>query len=91
MSNYIKDKEKIKLLRDTCEEIIKAVQVELKDFFTFQFKLIGSGEKQLITENREDGNFDLDYNLILQRDKMNLINKTLEMIFFKSSVFLIYF
>ena len=66
------------------------MQVELKDFFTFQFKLIGSGEKQLITENREDGNFDLDYNLILQRDKMNLINKTLEMIFFKSSVFYLF-
>lgn len=60
-------------LTDVCEEVIHYVQNEVRDHFTFDIRLIGSGEKKLLTQNSENGNFDLDYNLILQKDKQNLI------------------
>lgn len=53
-------------VRKELEEIIKEVQDFVRDKFTFQFKLVGSGSKHLIT--REVGGnkgFDFDYNLIL--------------------------
>lgn len=50
------------------------LQKKLKIYFTFDIKLIGSGDKKLVTQNGANGLFDLDYNLILQRDKKNLIN-----------------
>ena len=62
------------VLRTECEEILLGVQKELKEFFTFQFYLIGSGEKALVTRNGEKAPFDLDYNLIIMRDKKELIN-----------------
>lgn len=56
-----------------CEIILKELQRELKDYFTFQFTLIGSGGKKLVTQN-ENGPFDLDYNLVIQKDKKDFIN-----------------
>lgn len=53
-------------VREELEEIIKKVQNLVRDKFTFQFALVGSGKKKLIT--REIGGnkgFDFDYNLIL--------------------------
>ena len=50
-------------VREELEEIIKKVQNLVRDDFTFQFKLVGSGGKHLIT--REVGGnkgFDFDYN-----------------------------
>lgn len=63
----------VKELAKWCEEIIKEVQIEVKEYFTFSFNLIGSGGKKLVTQN-EDESFDLDYNLILQKDKQGLID-----------------
>ena len=57
-----------------CLEIIHAVQKRLKEFFTFDIRLIGSGEKRLVTQ-KENEYFDLDYNLIIQRDKQDLISE----------------
>lgn len=34
-----------KMLRVKCEEILKIVQKELAEYFTFQFLLIGNGER----------------------------------------------
>lgn len=70
---YAKSSE-VKFLTAECEEIIHFVQKELRDYFTFDIRLIGSGDKKLVTQNGENGPFDLDYNLIIQRDKKNLIN-----------------
>lgn len=67
------DQKTCKTLRIQCEEILKAVQKELAEYFTFQFLLIGSGERRLVTQN-EEGVFDLDYNLILMKDKKGLID-----------------
>ena len=63
----------VKILTKWCEEILHSVQNEVRDYFTFDIRLIGSGDKKLVTQN-EDESFDLDYNIILQRDKKNLLN-----------------
>lgn len=75
MYHYIEDKEIRSELRVACEEIIFNVQKSfLRDYFTFEFKLIGSGESRLITQNGDNGEFDLDYNFILQKDKKGLVS-----------------
>lgn len=63
----------VKELAKWCEEILHAVQDEVRDYFTFDIRLIGSGDKRLVTQNAEEA-FDLDYNIILQKDKKNLLN-----------------
>lgn len=79
MYHYIEDKEIRSELRVACEEIILNVQKSfLREYFTFEFKLIGSGESRLITQNGETGEFDLDYNFILQKDKKGLISNPRE-------------
>lgn len=72
-------------LNKWCLDIIHEVQYDLKDYFTFDIRLIGSGEKRLVTQN-EDECFDLDYNLIIQKDKKDLINnpKAIKELFMKS-------
>jgi hypothetical protein len=62
-----------KNLAKWCEDILHKVQNEIRDYFTFDIRLIGSGDKKLITQN-EDEAFDLDYNIIIQKDKQNLLN-----------------
>ena len=75
MYKYVSKKE-IRDIREYCEEIIKKIQKsELKEFFTFSFYLIGSGKTNLITINGDNGTYDLDYNLILQKDKEDLFSK----------------
>ena len=56
-----------------CLDVIHDVQKIVKDYFTFDIRLIGSGEKRLVTQD-ENGVFDLDYDLIIQRDKKELLN-----------------
>ncbi len=72
MFEYVSQKESLPL-RKACEEILIGVQREVSDYFTFQFYLIGSGEKRLVTKN-DGGTFDLDYNLVLMRDKKGLLD-----------------
>lgn len=57
-------------VRNEIEYIIKKVQNFVREDFTFQFKLVGSGNKHLITRvvNGNKG-FDFDYNLILNCEK----------------------
>ena len=75
MYNYV-SKKAIRDIREYCEEIIKKIQKsQLKEFFTFSFYLIGSGKTNLITINGDNGAYDLDYNLILQKDKEDLFSK----------------
>lgn len=57
----------VKELESWCMDILHAVQEEVRDYFTFDIRLIGSGDKRLVTQN-SDESFDLDYNIILQRD-----------------------
>lgn len=72
MYKFAKQKD-VKELAQWCESIIKEVQKEIKEYLTFSFNLIGSGGKKLVTQNAEEA-FDLDYNLIIQKDKQGLID-----------------
>ena len=67
-------------VRELFESIICDLQKELKGVVTFQFQLIGSGRRKLVT--REAGSnkgFDFDYNLNIQKDlKKNDINLRLK-------------
>lgn len=78
---YAKQKD-VTELNKWCLDIIHNVQYDLKDYFTFDIRLVGSGEKRLVTMD-SNGLFDLDYNLIIQRDKQDLINdpKTIKNLF----------
>ena len=73
MSYHYPPQKEVTELNKWCLSIIHSVQRLLKDYFTFDIRLIGSGEKRLVTQN-EDECFDLDYNLIIQRDKQDLIS-----------------
>jgi len=57
-----------------CEKIIKSLQKVLNEYFTFSFELIGSGKTNIITVDKKSNSFDLDYNIIIQKDKKNLIH-----------------
>ena len=74
MYSYIPDKELRNQLREFCEDIIFALQKDLKDYFTFSFKLIGSGDNRLMMINGKNNSIDLDYNLMIQRDKQQLVS-----------------
>lgn len=71
MYKYVSKEERDSLAK-ACEAIILNVQKSVKEYFTFEYRLIGSGEKRLITRNGESGPFDLDYNFILKKDKQEL-------------------
>lgn len=72
--SYIYAKQKdVTELNKWCLNVIHSVQRNLKDYFTFDIRLIGSGEKRLVTID-SNGCFDLDYNLIIQKDKQELLN-----------------
>ena len=75
----------VKELEAWCMEILHAVQDDVREFFTFDIRLIGSGDKRLVTQN-SDESFDLDYNIILQKDKKGLLDdpKQIKNIFVKS-------
>lgn len=63
----------VKELEQWCMKILHAVQEEVREYFTFDIRLIGSGDKRLVTQN-SDKSFDLDYNIILQKDKKCLLD-----------------
>ena len=48
------NQQEVKELTKWCEKIIKEVQIEVKEYFTFSFNLIGSGGKKLVTQNAEE-------------------------------------
>ena len=62
----------VKEMKSFCTEVFLDVQKEVQQSFTFDFKLIGSGGKHLVTHN-DNQPFDLDYNIIIQKDKQELI------------------
>lgn len=75
MYSYIQNREIRNELRIYCEDRIIQLQKVLRDYFTFSFKLIGSGENRLMTVNGNNNSVDLDYNIVIQRDKKQLIGK----------------
>jgi len=72
MYKYVKQTQATEMHK-WCSNILNEVQCEVSDYFTFDFRLIGSGDKRLVTQNGNNP-FDLDYNIILQKDKKGLLN-----------------
>lgn len=69
MYEYVKKSEYAPVKKEL-EEIIKTVQIEMREKYklTFQFQLIGSGRRHLVTRIRGgNSGYDFDYNLIIQR------------------------
>ena len=75
MHSYLLNKELRNELRAYCEEKILLLQKEVSEYFTFSFKLIGSGDNRLMTINGNKKSIDLDYNIVIQRDKKQLVGK----------------
>lgn len=73
MAYRFANQSEVKELTACCMKILYAVQDEVSDYFTFDIRLIGSGDKRLVTQN-SDESFDLDYNIILQKDKKGLLD-----------------
>lgn len=73
MAYRFANQSEVKELEKWCMDILHAVQEEVRDYFTFDIRLIGSGDKRLVTQN-SDESFDLDYNIILQKDKKGLLD-----------------
>ena len=67
MYEYVTKKE-YRPVREELEKIIKRTQIYMREKFdtTFQFQLIGSGGRHLITRViNGNGGYDFDYNLIV--------------------------
>ena len=66
MYKFVKDKDFLHSMRSVCSDIVnQLVQIiNNQDFLTVKAHLIGSGAKNLITQN-ENEDIDLDYNLVI--------------------------
>ena len=66
MYKFVKDKDFLHSMRSVCSDIVnQLVQIiNNQDFLTVKAHLIGSGAKNLITQN-ENEPIDLDYNLVI--------------------------
>ncbi len=53
--------------------IVLDVQQKVRELFTFSFNLVGSGKTRLITVD-SNNHIDLDYNLVIQRDKVGIVD-----------------
>ena len=63
MYRFAKQKD-VKELAKWCESIIKEVQREIREYFTFSFNRRGSGGKKLVPQKAQEA-LDLDYKLII--------------------------
>ena len=71
MAYQFATKKDVQAANKWCRSVLIDVQNLVRDWFTFDFRLIGSGGKHLVTYN-EGQPFDLDYNIIIQKDKHSL-------------------
>ena len=63
MYEYVEDKQFLKRAQNCCSDIMKQLEESLrKQGMNTQFFLVGSGARNMITQNG-DGNIDFDYNL----------------------------
>lgn len=85
MAYQFATKKDVQAANKWCRSVLIDVQNLARDWFTFDFRLIGSGGKHLVTYN-EGQPFDLDYNIIIQKDKQHLIQQPdqIKDIFFKA-------
>lgn len=75
MYHYIKDKDFLKSLKMTCSDIVNQLVQSINNdsVMTVKACLVGSGAKNLITQN-ENEIIDLDYNICILKLKCSKIN-----------------
>lgn len=67
MYHFVEDKEFLKRSQNSCvEDLNKLVGSLLEEGISAQFILVGSGGRNMVTQN-EDGDIDFDYNLLIQK------------------------
>ena len=67
MYHFVEDKEFLKRAQNSCvEDLNKLVGSLLEEGISAQFILVGSGGRNMVTQN-EDGDIDFDYNLLIQK------------------------
>lgn len=76
MYHYIHDKEFLKRLKGTCSDIVNQLVQSINNdsIMTVKACLVGSGAKNLITQNANDS-IDLDYNICIINTKFIDINR----------------
>ncbi|MDR1748869.1 MAG: hypothetical protein LBR47_07400 [Spirochaetaceae bacterium] len=60
-------KKKCRIARTRAFKLLSDIQKELKDHYTFQYQLVGSGKWGTMVEDK-DGKYDLDYQLLLTKN-----------------------
>ncbi len=72
MYHYFTDKEYLKRAKNSCAELLSALTQELLDEdISSQFFLVGSGARNMVTQNNNES-IDFDYNLYIQKcDNIN--------------------
>ena len=80
MYNWVSDKKLLKLMNMECSSIINEYKMLInKDGnLKVDIKLVGSGARNMILQNGKDP-IDLDYNLMIQRDKVGITNDPKEL------------
>ncbi len=76
MYHYIQDKDFLKRLKGTCSDIVNQLVQSINNdsVMTVKAYLVGSGAKNLITQN-ENESIDLDYNLcIVNAESINILD-----------------
>ena len=76
MYHYIQDKDFLKRLKSTCSDIVNQLVQRINNgsVMTVKACLVGSGAKNLITQNADDP-IDLDYNIcIIDTESININN-----------------
>ena len=71
---FLDNKNIRKELNELCINELHKIQNELREYLTFDIKLIGSGFVRLMTVNGNNNRIDLDYDLIIQTCNKKLIN-----------------
>jgi hypothetical protein len=73
MYKYFEDKKYLKRARHFCSDLMADLVKELSgQGLVSQFFLVGSGKKNMVTQNGDDGPIDLDYNIeILKAENIN--------------------
>lgn len=71
MYQYVTDKDFLKRLRRTCGDIVNQLvqRINRDPEMTVSFQLVGSGARNLVTQN-DKGPVDLDYNLYIERSEI---------------------
>ena len=78
-------KEQAKELKKELRNLIHDVQNEVREYFTFQYRLIGSASRDMITyDAKSNKGFDFDVNFYVNDDEERFAPEVIRQIFFEA-------